>query len=552
MKFHPRTLLTVLTATTFLCSTAMLSYGQTPAGNPLYRHIPADADKIYHINYSAISSKLDWHALMSMAPQKGENAKWLTYVTNPSALGLDPRQGFMITQSNVMAVDSPRYTTILIPLSDSGKFIQAIKQQRKGKFIILPGKIRAAKDSTDKAYAWDDKLLVCVIVKPWPAVHPTQGGIQTNSQIALRNSRSALRKCLAALKGSDTNPFLTNPDFVKGFGDDADVHSWSRFGSGLGMMADAMRMSKAPVDKSFLQVAEQIKRSRSHTLGTFRFDNGLISFRSHVFYDQAINLDPGSHPLNTGLIDRLPQGNLLGLASIHIDPSAWLNLIQLQAGGKATHFLDSMLAKKDLTIKDILSAFKGDLLLAVIDSGKTTPATDSTPARPGKPNVYVVVTISDANAFNKLNDVLHLTRDAAAPVAADTATASKKSKKWHPAHTLRDNILVLGPSQQATDDYFNKTGRGPSRLVTDDIRSAPVALAVDMKALGEFLQPMFVGNSPKDKQMQTLLGTFDRIVFTTARIHGREMESAFEIRMTDSQQNSLTTLTKLIQSMSGK
>jgi hypothetical protein len=354
-----------------------------------------------------------------------------------------------------------------------------------------------------------------------------------------RYYQSALKKCQAAFKAAGDNPFITNPEFVKGFSDDADVQLWNQYGSGFGAMSDAMRMAKAPVDKNFFTMAERAKHSRSHNLGAIRFDNGLISFRSRTFYDSTFNGDLPQRPLNTDLIDRLPQGNLLGLATLHVDLAAWIEMGQKQSKGKLIHTFDSLLAKKGLTTKDVLAAFKGDLVVAVIDSGKAIPATDTTPAKPGKPNVFVVVPINDAAAFGKIAMALQ---------KKDTASAKK-----HLAHVFRNNTLVLASSQQAANDYFDKSGRGPSRLVSEEVRSAPLAIAVDLKAIVTYLQPMFGENaSAKAKQTQLLLSLFDQLVFTTGKTHGHELETVFEIRMADPQQNSLVTIMQLLKSMTGK
>jgi hypothetical protein len=67
MKFRP-----VLLA--FLCISTLATNAQPPTVNPLFRHIPADAEKIYHINYTALNSKIDWKVLGSTAPQNENNA----------------------------------------------------------------------------------------------------------------------------------------------------------------------------------------------------------------------------------------------------------------------------------------------------------------------------------------------------------------------------------------------------------------------------------------------------------------------------------------------
>jgi len=526
MKFHALLL-------AFLCSTSLLTQAQTASDNPLIRHIPADADRIFHINYLAISSKLDWQAIAAVMPPSEDNKQMIAFFNDPAFAGIDTHPGVIIAETNVLGLDSPRYTTILLGLTDSAKALLLMKGRKKTNFTILPGKNRIARDGDKTVYCWNDKVMVSVIVKAPKNTTPSEA---TSHRYYL----AALRKCQAALKGSDSNPFITNPAFSKGFNDDGDVHIWSQYGSGFGMMADAMRMSKAPVDNNMLKVAEQVKHSRSHTLSELRFDKGAIRFTSHVFYDSTFNFNFPGRPLNTELIERLPKGNLLGLATAHFDLKALLDLAQTQSKGKYIHTLDSMLEKKQLTTKDIVAAFKGDLVLAMIDSGKTIPATDTSSVKPGKPDIYLVVTVNDPTAFAKVIAALQ---------KKDTATTKKRAGK-----TLRNNIYVLGSSQQATDDYFDKPGRGPSPLVSDEFRSAPVAIAIDIKAISTYMAPIFAdpNASAKNKQAQVILSLFDQVLFATAKTHDREMETLFEIKMADSRQNSLTTISQLLKSAGKK
>jgi len=525
MKF--RVLLLVV-----LCSITFFTQAQT-SHNPLYSHIPVDADRVYHLNYPAINSKLDWQSLAALMPPTAENKRTVAFLSDPASAGIDDHPGILLAETNILGGDSPRYTTILLALTDSTKYLNLIKGQQENKFLLLPGKPRTAREGSNTIYCWNDKVLVIVIVKTPKNTTPSEAQIH-------RFYLAALAKCRAALKGSDTNPFLTNPEFIKAFGDDADVHTWSHYGSGFGMMADAMRISKAPVGDDFLKAAEKVKNSRSHTLGAIRFDNGLVSLRSHVFYDSTVNFDFAGRPLNSQLIERLPTGNLLGLAAVHFDLKALFDLAQTQTKGKYIHTLDSILAKKNLTTKDILDAFKGDLVIAMIDSGNIIPATDTSAAKPGKPDVYLVATVNDPAAFAKV----------AASFQKKDSTAGRKQV----GHTLRDNIFVLASSQQATDAYFDKPGRGPSPLVSDEFRSAPIAVAIDIKAISDYMAPVFGGPdaTAKNKQVQAILGLFDQILLATAKTHGREMETLFEIKMADSKQNSLTTISQLLKAASGK
>jgi hypothetical protein len=530
------------------------------ADNPLLAHLPADADKVYHINYTALSGKIDWESLANVIFKNEEAKRTFGSIAVPQRIGIDLRYGLFATQSNVLKLDSPRYTTLLIALNDSAKFIQFIKDSHReadGKLIIHSGRLRTAIQGRT-VLAWDDKMVAITFVKA-PAMSPVMspkpqkpGAAPTAEALMRKYILTATRRSIAALKPSPANAVATDADFRAAIADDADAHIYSHFGGGFGMMGDAMRMAHAPVNGGVLAAMEQMKRSRMHSIGTVRFDNGKMSLRSRLYFDSLAGLDLGLRPNNTDLVERLPQGNLLGIIALHIDPITYLNIVKRFSGDKGLHVIDSALAKKGLTTKDLLSAFKGDLLIAAVDNGQPIPATDSTKAKPSKPTFYIVVSIADKAAFDKVNSQLNLLKDSTATAPPADSTGQTPSKPKKPlAHTYRDGLLVLSAEKQATEDYFKSPAHGPSRLETEEVRSAPLAIAIDIKALATWLGPTMTG-SAKDQQAKIVMGLFDQIVFTGGKTRGREMETLFEIKMADSQENSLTTISKLISMMGGK
>ncbi|GGB19156.1 hypothetical protein [Puia dinghuensis] len=529
-----------LVALTILIGISTLSQAQPAVDNPIYRHIPADAQKVYHINFPGITGKVDWKALVTSFPAKEKNKQIAAFLSDPAQAGIDVTQGIFIAESNTLNIDSPRLTTILIPLTDSGKFIKFLKEQDNGTFVHLPGKPRMAREGTTTGLSWNATLVAVTFVKPPVKTKPAV--LDTN-----HFGWVAARRSAAAIKGFDKSPFLTDPFFRNSIADDGDFHLYSRMNAGLSFVTSLMQMAHAPMDSNFLKASQQLKNNFARTMGTLRFENGRISYRSKVIYDSMGNMDFASRPLNTGLIEHLPQGNLLGMAVMHFNLGSYQDMMGKMQNGKSLHMLDSILALKGLSTKDVFSAFTGDLVLAVIDNGKTPdPATDSMgKPRLNKPDVYIVFPIGDMAAFTKISNVLKVLKDSTAQASTDTATKSPFGK-WHPAHTIHDNIYVLGPNQQATDDYFNKPGRGPSRLVTDEVLASPFALVIDIKALTAYLQPVLSG-SGKNQQALMILNMFDQITITSARIQGNTMESLVEVRLTDQQQNSLKTLLQLFQ-----
>lgn len=519
------------------------------ADNPLYRHIPADADKVFHINFSKLSTNIDWKSLSAVAPKKDDLQKLVNYLSDPAQAGVDAGPGVLIAQSNSTKPDSPQYTTVLFAVSDSAKLIKLLREGNKpnttnSNLVIHPGKPRTA--TLEKTtLAWNDKVMVMTFVKV-PMAQPQKATVQGTADVSTRKYMlAATRKAVAALKGFDSSPYLTDNFFREGFADDADFHLYTRMNAGLGFATTMMQVARPPMDPAFLKASQQMKNNFARTVGALRFDAGKITYRTRVIYDSIGKLDFGGRPMKTDLVEHLPPGNLLGLATLHLDMESYLKMMQVIQKGKSLHMLDSVLAKSGLKTSDIFAAFKGDIVIAAIDNGKAPePATDSLgKPRLGTPDFFFIFTVRDKAAFDKVNSVIHLIKDPNAPA---TDTAKGLLHKWKRAYAIHDDTYVLAPNQQAADDYFSKPGRGSSRLLTEEVKESPFAIAIDIKAISEFLKPVMSGGSQKNQQAQVILGLFDMLSFTSAQVHGSTMETTVELRMADQQKNSLQTLMQLL------
>src|SRR5215472_17054745 len=89
---------------------ASVSLAQSSNADPLYHHIPADADKLYQINLPGIIAKLDWKAFIANIPAKDKNKSVKDMLADPTVLGIDLTKNILITESNTLKTDSPHYT----------------------------------------------------------------------------------------------------------------------------------------------------------------------------------------------------------------------------------------------------------------------------------------------------------------------------------------------------------------------------------------------------------------------------------------------------------
>jgi len=172
-----------------------------------------------------------------------------------------------------------------------------------------------------------------------------------------------------------------------------------------------------------------------------------------------------------------------------------------------------------------------------------------------KPSIYVLATIHDKSAFEKIAPTLKMSDAdaAAADPSADTAKHGPLS-----FYSVKNDLVVLGGDRRQVNTFFSRPAGGPNpaaKLLTDRAMSNAFTLGVDMPNLTRFLAVVMTkGDSlkAKDQKLLDALGKIDGLLISSGAIHENAMESYFELRMTDQTKNSLSSLLDLIASLSKK
>ncbi len=523
--------------------------------NPLFRHLPPDAASVYQVNIPALVSKLNWQDLIGklpMNPKDNKSGHMLEMMKNPFSTGINITKDFFVTETDKGNPDSAAYTTIIFHLADSAKFVAFLSQQEQGlRFFPYPNKGRAA--GKDKyGVAWDKEVAVITIIKPGAGeqLSSSKSAPQARPRFPAGNyTVLAAKRSFAALKGFDRSVYTTDTEFKAGFSDDADMHMWAPRGAGISMLAKNIMKKGRGKDPGFSKAMAAVYQSKAHTLTALRFEAGKITIKSTTAYPPdslAFYAKFAGRPLNTDLVARLPKGDLLAMINLHVDPSAIGEMLDKT---KSRAKVDSMLAKKELTVDNIIHSFKGDILLAVVDPADK-PADSS-----GKkqPSIYMVTTIDDLSSFKELARKMNLIKDSAAAsaegnmggdsVKASTILMNKLKMAW----TLKDNILVVSFSKQITDGYFSNTDKRSTDFIPSRVKDSPFSLFVDLKTVMGYLQGMNRGEpSEKDKKMMNVLNKLDAFTFTGGAIQDGKVETYMELKMTGSSENSLRSLIKMI------
>jgi len=459
---------------------------------------------------------------------------------DPSQAGVDINQDIFVAQSDkVTKLDSTSFITILVHLTDSGKFGALIRSKEPGiRTFRLPQGRAIGKDKI--AVAYDNKLAAITIITPESKPVADGGKKVPNDKKAatiapsFNYALSAAKRSVAALQGFTTSIYTTDPEFMAGFSDDADFHMWAPQGAGLATLLKTTGKKNQGMSDA---LTSHTKNSQLHVLTAVRFDAGKLSLRTTIALppDSAAFIKKfNTRPLNTDLIARLPGKELLGMVNMHFDLSVLTDMLDKFNVHKK---IDSALSGQGFTTADIQKAFKGDFLIAAV-APTITPGDTTSAAK--APAVYFVTTINDLGSFMKLASKL--------PLSKDSASGGKGMfGKMKTAYTLKDNILVVSGNKQRTDSYFSNTSRRGTELVSDHVANSPVSIVVDIKAVTAFLKAEGGPTTGKGQQMLHVINALDRLTITGGRlVDGTKSETYIELKMADASENSLRSIFKLL------
>ena len=538
----------------FLLAGALAAQAQKPE-NDLLRHIPADADQVIDVNLGALSSKIDIPSIFALLGNKSKNTKALTMINDLMSAGLDFHQHMVLLPSNTLtAADSNKYFTVVLHITDSAKFVAALRSIAKESdvatlhFVHLPGKERVAAYKGN-AVAWTDKL----------AVFTTYSSLALSNKGAEQQASGRLkaaRHTAAILHGFMDTKFITDGHFMTAFSDDGDVHIWSHKNA---LASFANKFSKMSPNMAQLGMLSQMAgqgKGKSESIATVRFDNGSISYSILKFSNPA-ELTAIQRALGQGLSPELlaivPPRPLIGVASLHIDMGAMEDSLKKMP---SFGMIDTMLVSKGIHIWDIIHALKGDFMLLVCNPDK--PATTDSTGKPKMPapSMYLVASITGKAAFEKVVSTVKL-KDAST-AGADTATTdTAHSKNPFPYYLAQNDLAVFGKRRRVSEFFTPGNALDPvGKLLPEaDTRSSALNVVLDFHALADdLLGPTL--NSPdassKDKAVLDVLHNLQSLQLSVGAIRGDAMETRVELNFTDKSKNSLTTLMNMASSLSGK
>ena len=524
-----RSVLAALLIAVALIGTTIADAQQSTA---LFRHIPTDADGVYELNLGSLFSKIDYHTLFTtftyaIPVQQGQQ----TWNDAQTALesGVDLHSHAIITQSYQYFPDSPKYITMLVPLTDSGRFMTFIRTHVRALHPYPNPSHTHVLTSSYVGVAWDANLAVFIF--RIPSRHSS-----ASYNIGILQEINA-RRALTGFHGSTTSYFATDPIFTKAFSDDADAHIWNRHSAGYSTLRSALQHVTS--DTRLQLLGDLVKASREHSIGTLRAEDNKITYTHLRLTTQAENaalkriINP---PLSPAILASVPSGRLIGLATLHFDPHASLDsLIRLGAMDSLTIHLHQL----GFTAQDLTNTFGGDLLLLAYLDDPFPSATDQ-----ASPAFFLVATVKDSAAFLRIADQLHL-KDAAIPLTRDTTF-----NRPFNFYGIRGGMAVISTTPNMTRGYFDHLKMSAdltSKLSSPSITQGAFSLELDTHAFAEMMLNHTNENAMEDSHAKAnILNQLDGLSISTGFIRDNGIETKYELTTADHKNNVLTTLLNLM------
>ncbi|MBS1662535.1 MAG: DUF4836 family protein [Bacteroidetes bacterium] len=501
----------------------------------LIRHLPPDACAIYHFNLPVLRTRMPLSQLTERIPLPQANTynrELAAILREPGRAGVDTTQDLFLTEVNGRGRDSLHTTSLLVHLSDSARWSAFLRELSPGLRVAVGG---GSAGQDRMASSWDSGVAVLTYVRK----------VARNISPAGVTSR-AMKQTQLLLRGWPDSTAIRDPLFLAGFADDADIHAWTDQGKLLFLLTgQLLHLDHTPSYPSLTPP----ECGKVHTLSSLRFEKGRILLKN------TLCLPPGvdslyarltARPLPESLLSQIPSGDLLGLVSIHFDPASVASFLDgLQARGRS----EALLFDRGVSLETFVRSFTGDFLLTAIQ-----PVSDSTPV---KPSLYLAATLRDLSAFWSWSSHLKWLNPTSDPTGAGRVSNRNPISKKLPAYILKDSTVVISSSAKKAAAWFapvvsNDTAvhisylgpAFPPRGDTTRFRNCPISAWFDLKALTASLQK----RPEKNRGLLALMSSLDLLTFTAGYLNSSgQLENVTELRLTDTEENSLKTMFKILQ-----
>src|SRR6266487_4039647 len=361
------------------------------------KYIPKDALFVFDLNWKSLSGKtakenINWDSLFRSSINPGDDSsivKAKKRFTEFMHSGIDTEKNVFVFVKTGGSMMSGQSTTggVVAAIKNAAAFETYIKNQEGASEIKKGSNFSYAAFSNDNLFiGWNKDIAILSGTES-----KTRRYLDTSGNTS--NTSSSEQTLATLFNQKEEESVASIPEFRDLMSEKADMLFWSNSGS---------MFNSIPI-LGMTKIADLFKNS--YGTGTVNFEDGKVTgnFKSYSSKELADILKKYAGPtVNMDMVNKYPLP-VCGYALFSFNPQMIAEIIKF-AGLEST--VNQYLQKQDLSLNDLLRAFKGDFAIVFSDPGMTDKEYEYNGMKyhSKRPSVKLVfnATIGDKAAYDKI------------------------------------------------------------------------------------------------------------------------------------------------------
>jgi hypothetical protein len=529
--------------------------------SPLTKYLPDNTDMVMSFNPVRLAQKIPGETFrqssLYLEMMKNDDGEMRAFMSDPSISGIDFNYDLLLATMNDSTAEEGKIVSIMGVLKNEALFSLLVNKLNKSDEKVQEfgsNKLFTAKMG-GPAIAWNNEMFVLAMANKtgmkndmsslYMDTTDSRDFEERMKEVTEKYATEQRKICLDLLTIKPANTLATNSYYTKVMTTPGDIKLWN-YGSGV---KESLGKVPGPMKGMF---GSMKMLAPTHKTAIINFEKGKISGSNQNFITDemaAIYKKYPATPLNTELVQLLPEANILGMFMTSMDGAMAKEIMQQSGIHK---LIDSLKSEIPFDISQLGSAFKTNILVALLNMPSTTTESPDDDGYSKRKNLFkgleivVAIPIADKNKFDVLRkNVLQM---------VDSLKKSKgeededsKANDFMPSVKHNDNLCVITMSDELSNSILNNKTSGPVPAWLQEYSSYPMVMNLNMK---EMMRMIFMGmkgsRSEEDGQMKKMFDRFDKVIVTGGNYENGSLNSKMEFRFTNPNEDALKQLFDLI------
>ncbi|HYE53768.1 MAG TPA: DUF4836 family protein, partial [Chitinophagaceae bacterium] len=345
--------------TSLLCALALcVMLISCSSGDKSALPIPIDAGVVLNVDLESLSKKMSWNDIRSSEWFKSKmnsssDSFMRKVMENPESTGIDLKDDVAFFTKQINSTES--YFGLTGHLKDASAFEEFVtKASETNAKPTKEGDINYLTLPNEGIVSWNNNKFLVV------GAQSSRISYMMDDSTAVPNAGSTDPKAYAKRLLTTKGDSLIGSDarYTNMLKDEADAHIWSNAEASTGAVLGSGMLSMLKLEK-YLE--------GTVSTSTVNFENGKIVMNAKTYTNDemmAIFKKYAGNKINTSMVERLPSTDVAAVLVANYKPDMLKDLLKL---GGLDGLVNGYLGEMGLTLDEVLSASKGDMMFAVTD-----------------------------------------------------------------------------------------------------------------------------------------------------------------------------------------